>query len=81
MSGETGRVEVVVNGEDELFWLTTFVNGFTVSGSIPVDSIDDGRVKSVSVEALVRDVYRRAYRAGFRDCQCAIKDALGIDKK
>jgi len=76
--GENARVEIKTHGDDDIFWLVAYVNGFDVNGHIPVASINDGAVVANRVDSLVREVYRRAYRAGFKDCQSCVKDALGI---
>ena len=80
MSGETARVEIRAHGDDDTFWLVAYVNGFEVNGHVPVQSIDAGAVAANRVDSLVREVYRRAYRDGFKSCQSAMKDALGIAK-
>ena len=78
--GENARVEIKTHGDDDVFWLVAYVNGFDVKGHIPVASINDGAVVANRLDKLVREVYRRAYRAGFTDCQSCVKDALGIKK-
>ena len=80
MSGEIARVEIKTHGEDNMFWLVAYVNGFEVFGHLPVASIDDGNVMADRIKNMVREVYRRAYRDGFRSCQGCVKDALGIAK-
>ena len=77
---ENAKVEVKTHGEDDTFWLVVYVNGFEVRGHVPVDSIDHGAVAANRVDSMVREVYRRAYRDGYRACQSCVKDALGIAK-
>ena len=81
MSGENARVEIKTHGDDDMFWLAAYVNGFEVDGHVPVASIDAGAVAEKRVERMVREVYRRAYRDGFKSCQQCVKDALGIAKE
>ena len=78
--GENARVEIKTHGDDDTFWLVAYVNGFEVNGHVPVASIDAGAVAANRVDSMVREVYRRAYRDGFKACQSCMKDALGIAK-
>ena len=80
MAGEDARVEIRTHGNDDTFWLVAYVNGFEVNGHVPVASIDDADQKASRIDSMVREVYRRAYRDGFRACQSVIKDSLGIAK-
>jgi hypothetical protein len=80
VSGENARIEIKTHGDDDTFWLVAYVNGFEVNGHVPVASIDDGSVKANRIDSMVREVYRRAYRDGFKACQSCVKDALGIAK-
>lgn len=80
MAGENGRIEIKTHGEDDTFWLVCYVNGVETRGHIPVKSIDDGSVIANRVDSLARDIYRTAYRNGFKACQDVMKDALGISR-
>ena len=80
MSGDNARVEIKTHGDDDTFWLVAYVNGFEVNGHVPVSSINDGSVKANPIDSMVRAVYRRAYRDGFKACQSTLKEALGIAK-
>ena len=80
MAGEDARVEIQTCGEEDVFWLVAYVNGFETRGHIPVRSIEDGSVVANRLDSLVRDVYRTAYRAGFKNCQNVVKDALGVSR-
>lgn len=80
VSGENARVEIKTHGDNDTFWLVAYVNGFEVNGHVPVASIDEGDVKANRIDSMVREVYRRAYRDGFKACQSCVKDALGIAK-
>ena len=80
MSGENARIEIKTHGDDDTFWLVAYVNGFEVNGHVRVASIDDGSVKANRIDIMVREVYRRAYREGFKACLSVVKEALGIAK-
>lgn len=80
MVGEDARVEVKTSGDNDVFWLVAYVNGFECRGHIPVNSVEHGDVLANRINSLVRDVYRTAYRAGFKDCQNVVKDALGVER-
>jgi len=80
MAGEDARVEIQTCGEDDVFWIVAYVNGFECRGHIPVHSIEHGSVVANRLDSLVRDVYRTAYRAGFKNCQNVVKDALGVSR-
>ena len=80
MAGENGRIEIKTHGDDDTFWLVAYVNGFEVNGHVPVASIDEGAEVENRLDSLVRDVYRRAYRTGFKDCQSCVREALGLAK-
>lgn len=80
MAGENGRVEIKTHGDDDIFWLVAYVNGHDTRGHIPIASIEDGAIVANRLDSLVRDVYRTAYRTGFKDCQNVIKDALGVSR-
>ena len=80
MAGENGKVEIKTHGEDDMFWLAAYVNGFDVRGHIPIASTAEGDEVAKRLDTLVRSVYRTAYRAGVKDCQKVIKDALGLSK-
>ena len=80
MAGESAKVEVLVQGDDDRFWNVVYINGFEINTRLVVESIEAGKAHSDSLRKIAQDDYRLGYRQGFASCQHVICDALGVRK-
>jgi hypothetical protein len=58
MAGEDARVQSLVGGEDDLFWVEIVVNGYSGDLSIRSASMQDAERMAPEIERLVKSVYR-----------------------
>lgn len=79
--GETARVQTILSGEDDFFWIEIVLNGINLDCPIRVGSIHSGERIAEQINNLVKEVYRRAYRKGFATCQLNIQNAIGLHLK
>jgi hypothetical protein len=81
MPGELARIELF-EGEviaDGTQWIDVIVNGVNLNCPLHVSPGQMDKAKG-QLEPLVREAYRRGYRAGASGIQMAVKDALGLTR-
>lgn len=79
--GEVARVETF-DGEviaDGTQWIDVIVNGVKLNCPLHVSPTQMDKAKG-QLESMVREAYRRGYRAGASGVQVAMKDALGLTR-
>lgn len=75
---ENVKVEVIVSGDDDSFYLKTLLNGTQIDCVIHVDSIEEGEAMSAQIHPLLRIIDWRGYWRGHRDAQLAMQKSMGI---